>query len=176
MVNIHFLSCFCLINFLDHTFCNTTTQSLLHTRCMLIFTHITRPSARHMFHGINDANHNAIITTWNRVVLDVGNTNRFLKSRRIARSNKCRLHGCNGIEDADHILFDCQSIEHAGHQQILKNNIRTEFQIPPGVRLSSLMDVMSAMSDAETKSTENLFILAKLIHTFITHHHDSGLI
>ena len=135
-----------------------------------------RPSARHMFHGINDANHNAIITTWNRVVLDVGNTNRFLKSRRIARSNKCRLHGCNGIEDADHILFDCQSIEHTGHQQILKNNIRTEFQIPPGVRLSSLMDVISAMSDAETKSTENLFILAKLIHTFITHHHDSGLI
>lgn len=32
------------------------------------------------------------------------------------------------------------------------------------------------MSDAETKNTENLFLLAKLIHKFITHNHDRGTI
>lgn len=80
-----------------------------------------RPSSRHIFHGIEDANHNAIITTWNQVVLDVGNTNRFLKSRRLARSKKCRHQECNGI------LFDCQNIKHAGHQQNLKNKVKAEF-------------------------------------------------
>ena len=42
--------------------------------------------------------------------------------------------------------------------------------------LLSLKDVLSAMSDAETRNTENLFRLAKLIHNFITHHHDKGVI
>ena len=121
-------------------------------------------------------NHNAIVTTWNRVVLDVGNLNRFLKSRRISRSKRCRQSGCAGSEDADHILFNCQDIEHASHQQILKNNIKNDFRIPSGLCLLSLKDVLSAMSEAETRTTENLFRLAKLIHNFITHHHDKGVI
>ena len=133
-------------------------------------------SSRHMFHGIADPNHNAIVTTWNRVVLDVGNLNRFLKSRRISRSKRCRQSGCAGSEDADHILFNCQDIEHASHQQILKNNIKNDFRIPSGLCLLSLKDVLSAMSEAETRTTENLFRLAKLIHNFITHHHDNGVI
>ena len=32
------------------------------------------------------------------------------------------------------------------------------------------------MSDAETRNTEKQFLLAKLIHNFITHHHDRGVI
>ncbi len=109
-------------------------------------------------------------------MLDVGNSNRFLKSRRRTRSKKCRHPGCVGTEDADHILFNCQDIEHASHQQILKNNIKNDFRIPSGLRLLSLKDVLSAMSGAETRNTENLFRLAKLIHNFITHHHDKGVI
>ena len=133
-------------------------------------------SSRHMFHGIADTNQNAIITTWNRVVPHVGNSNRFLKSRRLTRSKRCRHPGCVGTEDADHILFNCQDTEHDSHQQILKNNIKNDFRIPSGLRLLSLKDVLSAMSEAETRTTENLFRLAKLIHNFITHHHDKGVI
>ena len=135
-----------------------------------------RPSVRHIFYGLEDVNHNAIITTWNRVILNVGNINYFLKSRRLVRSNKCRRRGCNGIEDADHILFNCHNIEHANHQQRFKNNIKANFQIPPGVQLLSLKDVLSAMSDAEEYNIGNLFQLAKLIHNFISLHHDSGAI
>ena len=59
---------------------------------------------------------------------------------------------------------------------LFKNNIKNDFRIPSGLCLLSLKDVLSAMSEAETRTTENLFRLAKLIHNFITHHHDNGVI
>ena len=118
-------------------------------------------------------------SSWFEKIIDIYiyiNINYFLKSRRLVRSNKCRRRGCNGIEDADHILFNCHNIEHANHQQRFKNNIKANFQIPPGVQLLSLKDVLSAMSDAEEYNIGNLFQLAKLIHNFISLHHDSGAI
>ena len=104
------------------------------------------------------------------LILSLSLYTKNIKVKQVPAIRICRF------EDVDHILFNCQDIEHASHQQILKNNIKNDFRIPSGLCLLSLKDILSAMSEAETRTTENLFRLAKLIHNFITHHHDNGVI